>query len=119
AAVRAEPDVAETVSSVDNGESPGGLLSVVLALGRGPQGEFGHWGLGPGAQAMTPPVPPVLEPREDPAGEPSILLPSEDQGPLSPGGAEETPAEPTAPEELIPDLPGPEDASATTSTPAP
>jgi Copper transport outer membrane protein, MctB len=123
AAVRAEEEVAATVSSVDNGESPAGLLTVVLALGRGLQEEFGHWGLGPDAEGIAPPVPPVLEPRVDPTEEPGIPLPPEDQptSPATPGDDDpgETSSAPTGPEELIPDTPTSGDATSTTGAPSP
>lgn len=81
AALRADEDVAATVSSVDNGESASGLLTLVLALGRGLQGEFGHWGLGPDAQGVAPPVPPVREPADDVTDDPEMPLPPEDEVP--------------------------------------
>lgn len=107
AALRADDDIAATVSSVDNGENASGLLTLVLALGRALQGEFGHWGLGPDAQAVAPPVPPVREPSDDTTDDtPSILIPPDDvvptdglptptsgQGPLGDGAeATSTPA---------------------------
>ncbi|WP_369257012.1 copper transporter [Geodermatophilus amargosae] len=54
-AVRADPEVATAVSTVDNVTSPSGQISTVLALGSEREGTSGAYGTGEDAQ----PVPPV------------------------------------------------------------
>ncbi len=54
-AVRADPEVAAAVSTVDNVTGPAGQISTVLALGREGAGTSGAYGSGEDAQ----PVPPV------------------------------------------------------------
>ncbi len=82
AAVRSEGDIAENVSTVDNGERRAGQLVAVLTLGHALQGEFGHWGLGPDAEAVSPSVPTSPTVEDDDAGATGPIAPTG----LVPGG---------------------------------
>lgn len=105
--VRAEAELADVVSSVDNIEGPSGQLAAVLALRWAIEDQPGHWGLGTDAVAPMPAVPqpkveadasttgpgplPVIEPTdpaegEDGAGETGTLGPVDS----SPTGATPT-----------------------------
>ncbi len=57
AALRADADAAGTVSSVDLLEKPLGRLDGVLALLEQTQGGVGHYGVGPDASSVLPPLP--------------------------------------------------------------
>ncbi len=74
--VRADADLTEALSSVDNLGSPGGRLSVVLALREQVQGRAGQYGTGESAQSAAPayaaPAPqetPGEEPTDAPTGD--------------------------------------------------
>ncbi|WP_153398489.1 copper transporter, partial [Ornithinicoccus halotolerans] len=60
AAVRADNDVAGSVSSVDHADTRAGQVALVYAIRHALEEEYGHWGLGTGAEGPAPPVPPVM-----------------------------------------------------------
>ncbi|MGY1673357.1 copper transporter [Geodermatophilus sp. SYSU D00710] len=53
-ALRADPETATAVSTVDNVTSPSGQISTVLALGREREGTSGAYGTGEGTQPVPP-----------------------------------------------------------------
>jgi len=59
AALRADTEVADAVSSVDDVDSPIGQVSSVLALRQQLSGDSGHYGTADSASAISPPLPAV------------------------------------------------------------
>jgi hypothetical protein len=55
--VRTSESLRDRVSTVDDIERFTGLVAVVLALEHGSVGQFGHYGVGEGAQSLLPPQP--------------------------------------------------------------
>lgn len=55
--LRQSDTVRERLSTVDDLERFAGLLATVLALEHGAAGQFGHYGVGEGAQSLLPPEP--------------------------------------------------------------
>ncbi|WP_432545996.1 copper transporter [Kineococcus sp. SYSU DK004] len=62
AAVRADADVAEAVSTVDDVDSATGRVSAVLGLREQLGGDAGHYGTASTADAVSPPLPAVAAP---------------------------------------------------------
>lgn len=115
-AVRDSRAVRRSVSTVDNGEGTSGQLALVLALTHQMMGEIGHYGLGTGADAYAPDVPPGLVPAEStPVTGPSTDPQDQDQDPVDPTGGDD-PADPTAGDDPAA---GDDDATVTTEAPAP
>jgi hypothetical protein len=59
--IRDDEDLRARVSTIDDLELAPGLVALVLALGNGAGGQYGHYGLGEGAQALLPPPVDVAE----------------------------------------------------------
>ena len=59
AALRSSAPVRRTVSSDDVAETASGVIATVLALTQQVGGTTGQYGIGPGADAAMPPVPPA------------------------------------------------------------
>lgn len=102
AAVRADRDLADEVSTVDNLEHLSGQIAAALALAWELQEQSGHYGRGALAQDPLPAVPAarvvgvgVPVPENGPAGEPSIGLPD-------PGTADDDDADADAREDPAP-----------------
>jgi hypothetical protein len=57
AEVRADPDLVETVSTVDNAATPQGHIAAGLAVAQHLDGAVGHFGTGEGAERLLPEVP--------------------------------------------------------------
>lgn len=57
--LRADEGLRDRLSTVDDLEQFPGLLAVVLALEYGAAGQYGHYGVGAGAQSLVPPLPPA------------------------------------------------------------
>lgn len=73
-AVRAEAQLREVVSTVDNGEGALGRLALVLSVAELLDGQVGHYGLGADAVGPGPevvPVPPALGPPDTSTNSPS------------------------------------------------
>ena len=68
--VRADADLTEVLSSVDNLGTPGGRLSVVLALREQAEGRAGQYGTGESAQSAAPAYT-APTPQETPGEEPT------------------------------------------------
>ncbi len=66
AAVRSSSDLTDAVSSVDNIESPAGLIAATWATALAIDGDQGHYGVASDAQSPAPPVPPQREPAAEP-----------------------------------------------------
>lgn len=66
AAVRGSMALDNVVSSVDNIESPAGLIAATWATGLVIDGDQGHYGVAADAQSPAPPVPPAREPATEP-----------------------------------------------------
>ncbi len=67
AAIRSSSDVADVVASVDNIESPAGLVAATWATAWVLEGDQGHYGLADDAQAPAPPEPARLDAPADDA----------------------------------------------------
>jgi hypothetical protein len=52
--LRADARLAAQVATVDHADTVPGQVAVVLGLGRAARGRFGHYGTGPGAEALMP-----------------------------------------------------------------
>ncbi len=59
--IRDDEDLRARVSTIDDLELAPGLVALVLALEHGAGGQYGHYGLGEGAQALLPPPVDVAE----------------------------------------------------------
>lgn len=55
--LRGPDDVAERLSTVDDLDQPAGLAALVLAVADLGDGRLGHYGIGPGADRLLPPLP--------------------------------------------------------------
>jgi hypothetical protein len=53
--IRDDEELRARVSTIDDLETFAGLAAVVLALEHGADGQYGHYGIGAGAQSLTPP----------------------------------------------------------------
>jgi hypothetical protein len=57
AEVRADPDLVDTISTVDNAGTPQGHIAAGLTVARHLEGAVGHFGTGDGAQRLLPEAP--------------------------------------------------------------
>lgn len=60
ATVRADDELSGSVSSVDNADTRAGHVALVYAIRHALEEDYGHWGLGTGAEGPAPPVPGVM-----------------------------------------------------------
>lgn len=112
AAVRADSDLRERVSTVDHVGQVSGQVVTMLTLGWTLTGEIGHFGFGSDAEELTPEVPPV---RPGAASEePVEPVPTPPTAPVLPGlPSESDPGQDTDGENLEPPGVGPSDTAPT------